>query len=108
MDGLGSLTISNLLADGIRRVCNREISERDIGGGDIKIAVEVTLNLFKTLYACKNRRMQSRKDFARKQIFFIGKHLRAGRTVIAQKRVDESTLSGRGFQKTFHLDTGIF
>ena len=108
VDGLGSLTVSYILAHGIHRVCDSKISERDIGGGDIEIAVEVALYLLKTLYTGQYRRMQSRKDFAREQIFLIRQHLRVGVTVISQKRVDESALSGRGFQKTFHLDTGIF
>ncbi len=51
---LGSLTIANLLANGISRVCNREISERNIGGSNIKVTVEVTLNLLEPLYACQH------------------------------------------------------
>ena len=49
----GSLTVGNLLAHGISRVCHRKISERNIGGSDIKISVEVALNLLEALYASK-------------------------------------------------------
>ena len=52
------LTVGNLLAHGIRRVRNRKITERDIGGGDIEIAVEVALNLLESLYTGQYRRMQ--------------------------------------------------
>ena len=52
--------------------------------------------------------MQCRKDFAGKQILLISQHLRTGVSVIAQERIYKSTLSGRGFQKTFHLNAGIF
>ena len=51
VDCLGSLTIGNILAYGIRRVCDSEIPERNIGSSDIEISVEIALNLLKTLYA---------------------------------------------------------
>ena len=47
---LRCLTVRNILADGIRRVRHGKITEGDIGGGDIKISVEVALNLFKAFY----------------------------------------------------------
>ena len=52
---LGSLTVANLLANGISRVCNREVAERNIRGGYIKVPVEVALNFLKTLYASQYR-----------------------------------------------------
>ena len=52
--------------------------------------------------------MQRRKDFAREQILLIRQHLGAGVFIIAQERIYESTLTGRRFQKTFYLDSGIF
>ena len=76
------LTIGNLLAHGIRRVCNRKIPERNIRGSHIEIAVEIALNLLKTLHTGQNRRMQCRQDSARKQILFIRQHLGAGVFVI--------------------------
>ncbi|WP_304488536.1 hypothetical protein [Duncaniella muris] len=54
---LGSLTITNLLANGIRRVCNRKIAERNIGGSDIEVSVEVALYLLEPLYASQYRRV---------------------------------------------------
>ena len=55
---LRCLTVRNILADGIRRVRHGKIAEGNIGGGDIKISVEVAFYLLKTLYPCKDRRMQ--------------------------------------------------
>ena len=51
---LGCLTIGNLLANGILRVCHREIPERYIRGGYIEIAIEVTLNLLETFNTGQN------------------------------------------------------
>lgn len=48
---LGRLTIGDLLAHGIRRVRNREITERNIGCSDIEISVEVALYLLEAHYA---------------------------------------------------------
>ena len=83
VNGLCRLTVGNLLAHGISRIRNCEIPKGDIGGGNIEITVEITLYLLEALNACKDGRMQSRKDFAGQQILLIRQHLRTWVTVIA-------------------------
>ena len=100
---LGSLTVANLLVNGIRRVCNREVTERNIGSGDIEVTVEIALYLLEALYTGQNRRVQFRQDFACQQILFVCQHLGTGVSVIAKERVNKSTLTGRRFKKTLYL-----
>ena len=82
VQGLCRLTVADLLAYGISRVCNRKISERNIGCSHVEISVEIGVNFLKTLYAGQYRGVQRRQYFAGEQILFVCQNLGTGVLVI--------------------------
>ena len=105
VDGFGCRTPPQCLTCGERRVENRHVPERNIGGHHVEIVVKGLLDALEALHAHFLVGIEARENFTRQEVFFKGHHVRRG--VPAGKRIDERPVSGRGFEHPQRTDVVV-
>ena len=96
MDGFGRRPTPERLACRERRIEDRHIPERDVGGRHVEIVVKRLLDTLETLHTHFLVGVQASKNPARQEVFLKGHHVRTG--VLAGKGFEERPVSCGGFE----------
>ena len=96
VDGFGRRPSSGCIARGERRIEDRHIPERDVGGRHVEIAVKRLLDTLEPLHAHFLIGVEAGENPARQEVFFKSHHVRA--SVPAGKGFEERPVSRGGFE----------
>ena len=96
VDGFGRRPTPERLACGERRIEDRHIPERDIGGRHVEIVVKRLLDTLEALHTHFLVGVQAGENPARQEVFLKGHHIRTG--ILAGKGFEKRPVSCGGFE----------